>query len=144
MTEQALYEIMKRHPLAVLSTVAHTTVPQAALIGIAVTSDLEIVFDTLKSLRKYRNLTENQNVALVVDCGNESTVQYEGVAAELFGTGTEHYQAAYFEVFPDGRERQKWPNIASSRSTRTSRVRGFARAAGRRLPWFVRWQQAPS
>jgi len=32
MTEQALYEIMKRHSLAVLSTVAHTTVPQAALI----------------------------------------------------------------------------------------------------------------
>ncbi len=112
MTEQALYEIMKRHTLAVLSTVAHTTVPQAALIGIAVTSDLEIVFDTLKSSRKYRNLTENQNVALVVDCGNESTVQYEGVAAELFGTGREHYQAVYFEVFPDGRERQKWPNIA--------------------------------
>jgi hypothetical protein len=94
------------------ATIAGTTVPQAALIGIAVTSGLEIVFDTLKTSRKYRNLTENQNVALVVDCGNESTVQYEGVAAELFGTRMEHYQAAYFEVFPDGRERQTWPNIA--------------------------------
>lgn len=39
-------------------------------------------------------------------------MQYEGVAAELLGTAMEHYQATYFEVFPDGRERQRLANIA--------------------------------
>jgi hypothetical protein len=34
-----------------------------------------------------------------------------------------------------------WASFGTSRSTRTPCVRGFARAPGRRLPWFVRRQR---
>jgi len=33
--------------------------PQAALMGFAVTRELEIVFDTVRSSRKYANLKDN-------------------------------------------------------------------------------------
>jgi hypothetical protein len=39
-----------------LSTLADSNTPQSALVGIATTPDLEIVFDTIKSTRKYPNL----------------------------------------------------------------------------------------
>jgi len=40
--------------------------PESALVAIAVTEDLEIVFDTLDSTRKYRNLISNPKASVVV------------------------------------------------------------------------------
>jgi hypothetical protein len=55
------------------------------LIGIAVTAELEIVFDTVKSSRKYGNLATNPAATFVVGCTSETTLQYEGVASEPLG-----------------------------------------------------------
>src|SRR5271155_5869071 len=51
-----LHSFMVRHRYGVVSTVATPGVPQSALVGIATTPDLEIIFDTLRSTRKYANL----------------------------------------------------------------------------------------
>ena len=56
MTKEFLYQFIKRHPLGVLTTVSREHRPEAALIGIAVTENLEIIFDTVKDSRKYPNL----------------------------------------------------------------------------------------
>ena len=74
-----IYEFMKNERLAVLATVAEDGQPEAALMGVAVTPQLEIVFDTVKSSRKYPNLKKNPRVALVVGCTTEVTVQFEGI-----------------------------------------------------------------
>jgi hypothetical protein len=42
--------------LAVLSTITDTGQPQSALLGMALTQQLEIIFDTVNSSRKHRNL----------------------------------------------------------------------------------------
>src|SRR5215469_1118503 len=83
--------------LAVLSTVSPVNEPQAALMGIAVTQDFEIVFDTVKTSRKYPNLRANPMVALVIGCATEVTVQYEGIAQELGEDELEKYLQVYFE-----------------------------------------------
>jgi pyridoxine/pyridoxamine 5'-phosphate oxidase len=78
MLKDELYEFITKHKLAVLATAAADGAPQAALVGIAVTPELELVFDTVRSTRKARNLSENPVAALVIGCTDEITCQYEG------------------------------------------------------------------
>lgn len=118
MTRQFIYSFIKQHKLAVASTLSNDNKPEAALVGIAISSDLEIIFDTIKTSRKYQNLLQNPSVALVIGWDNETTVQYEGVATELTGADAPHYKEIYFEVYPDGRERdQTWPDIVHFKIT---------------------------
>src|SRR5579859_7788803 len=97
--------------LAVLSTVSPENGSESALMGIAVTPEFEIVFDTVKSSRKYGNLGTNPRVSLVIGCTSEVTVQYEGIAEELTGEELQRYLPIYFAAFPDGPERQSWPGL---------------------------------
>ena len=80
-------------------------------MGFAVTPELEIVFDTVRSSRKYPNLKKNPCVAWVIGCTTEVTVQYEGIAEELEGEELARYKKPYFAKFTDGPERQSWPGI---------------------------------
>jgi general stress protein 26 len=112
MTPHELYAFIHQRKLAVVSSVSAFGLPESALIGIAVTEELEIVFDTVKTSRKYKNLSRNSSVALVIGWDGEETVQYEGIAREPSPKEREHYRNIYFEAFPDGRERAAWPDIA--------------------------------
>lgn len=110
MTKERLYDLLRRHRLGVLATVGEASPdmagqPEAAVVGIAVTPDCEIVFDTVRSARKYRNLVERPRVALVIGWKQETTIQYEGGARELAGPEDDHYRGTYYSVFPEGRER---------------------------------------
>ena len=80
-------------------------------MGVAVTPDFEIVFDTKRSTRKYLNLINNPRVALVIGCGGPVSIQYEGTVEELNGGVLDRYLEVYFAVFPDGRDRQTWPGM---------------------------------
>ena len=118
MTKEFIYSFMKRHNLAVISTLSKDNKSESALIGIAVSENLEIVFDTVKTSRKYKNLSQNPDVALVIGWDNETTVQYEGVAVELSSVGDEYYKEIYYSVYPDGRERAvTWPDIVHFKIT---------------------------
>jgi len=104
MPQEFIYHQLKQYRLAVLATVWDDYQPEAAVIGIAVTRQLEILFDTVRTSRKYRNLITQPKVALVIGWDNETTIQYEGEATEL-GPHDDSYREAYFAVFPDGRVR---------------------------------------
>ncbi len=111
MTEADLYSFIAQCKLGVLSTVAATGTPQSALVGIAVSPNLEIVFDTLNSSRKYPNLIARPRCSFVVGWAGEQTVQYEGEAAELTGAELQRCQEVYFRAWPDGLVRLAWPGI---------------------------------
>ena len=111
MTETDIYAFVAQFRLGVLSTISDANVPQSALVGIAVTPRLEIIFDTVKSSRKYRNLIANRVCSFVVGWAGEQTVQYEGEAEELESPELERYQETYFKMWPDGPARMKWPGI---------------------------------
>ncbi len=111
MNVDEVFQFMKRERLAILATVDERGQPEAALMGFAVTPTLEIIFDTVKSSRKYPNLKNNPRVAWVIGCSTEITVQYQGVAEELAGEELAKYKQAYFAVFPDGPARASWPGI---------------------------------
>jgi len=110
-TKAELYSFLASQRLGVLSSVSAGGQPQSALVGIAVTPDLEIVFDTVKMSRKYGNLVAQTACSFVIGCQGETTVQYEGIAQELSGANLVAYKQIYFAAFPDGPERQSWPGI---------------------------------
>ncbi len=111
MTEADLHSFIARYKLGVLSSVAEAGTPQSALVGIAVTPTLEIVFDTVKSSRKYPNLIARPRCSFVIGCTSEQTVQYEGEATELQGPELKRCQDVYFRVWLDGPSRLTWQGI---------------------------------
>jgi Pyridoxamine 5'-phosphate oxidase len=109
-TRSELHDFLHQHRLAVISTI-NPTWPEAAVVGIAVTEDLDIIFDTLSTSRKYANLRADPRVALVI-WHDAVTVQIEGVADLPDGADLDACKRVYFEAWPDGPEREKWPDIA--------------------------------
>jgi len=113
MTEPDLFAFVAKYKLGVLGTISHRGTPQAALVGIAITPQLEIIFDTVKSSRKYPNLVARPTCSFVIGGWGpgERTVQYEGRAEELKPPKLERYQTIYFSTYPDGPARMSWPGI---------------------------------
>jgi hypothetical protein len=113
MTEADLYLFIAKHRLGILGTIGGNATPQSALMGIAITPQLEIIFDTVKSSRKYPNLIARPACSFVIGGWGaaEQTIQYEGEAEELKLPMLEHYQQIYFKVWPDGPARMSWPGI---------------------------------
>jgi hypothetical protein len=112
MDPQTLYSFLLQHRYGVVSSLAADGTPQSALVGIAVTPQLEIIFDTVKSSRKYPNLIARPACSFVIGWSGEQTVQFEGVAAEPKGPDLDRYQKIYFSAWPDGASRINWPGIA--------------------------------
>ena len=111
MTHESVFRFIAKHKLGVLATISPSGEPQAAVVGIAVTSELELVFDTVKTSRKYQNLAANSKIAFVIGGEEEITVQYEGEAEELRSAEHNKYFDAYFETWPECREHLQWPGI---------------------------------
>lgn len=111
MNVEEVFQFLNGESLAVLATAADNGQPEAALMGFAVTPELEIIFDTLRTSRKYPNLKKNPCVAWVIGGTTEVSVQYEGLAQELEGEEATKYQKTYFAKFTDGPARLTWPGI---------------------------------
>ncbi len=120
MTKDFIYNFAVRHNLGILSTINPKQRPEAALIGIAISKDLEIIFDTVKTSRKYQNILQNPFVAIVIGWDDETTIQYEGKAEVLTDGEGDRLKEVYYDVYPDGRERAKtWPDIVHFKITPT-------------------------
>jgi general stress protein 26 len=114
MTRDDLLQFMRSEKYAVQTSVSAAGSPQAAVVGIAVTDALEIVFDTVASSRKALNLRSNPSIAFVIGGtrdGDERTVQYEGVADEPGGADLDRLLAVYYARFSEGPERRAWPGL---------------------------------
>jgi hypothetical protein len=110
-TRDQLLQFLQAQRLGIVATISPAGDPQSAVVGIAVTGRLEIVFDTLRSTRKCENLRRLPKISVVAGWDQEVTVQYEGVADEPAGAELERLKTCYFGVYPDGVERQGWDGI---------------------------------
>ena len=122
MTSSGLLQHIRSHRLAVQTSVSPSGRPQAAVVGIAVSNAFELVFDSLDTSRKVQNLRRNPCISFVIGGlanGEESTVQYEGIADEPAGAELQRLQEIYLREFPDGLVRQSWPGLVYVRARPT-------------------------
>ncbi len=110
-----LIAFLRKYKLAVEATVAATGAPQAAVIGFAVSDNLELVFDTTEDTRKCQNLRADPRIALVIGWDHDATAQIEGVVDFPTGAELDRIRAVYFSAYPDGRDRLAWPGIVHVR-----------------------------
>lgn len=73
-----LLRYMRGHRLAVVATSAADGSPQAALVGVGVSTALDIIFDTVSTSRKHANLVRDPRAAVTFSGPAEQTLQYEG------------------------------------------------------------------
>jgi hypothetical protein len=111
-THHDLLAFIAGQKLGVLGSISPEGLPQSALVGIAVTPELEIVFDTVTTSRKYRNLMANPAASFVIGWDGEITLQYEGETREPACPELESYKQIYFAAWPECRSHQNWPGIA--------------------------------
>lgn len=65
------------------------------MINFALTNNFEIIFNTFSTYRKYKNISQNNNVSLVIGWDEDSTVQYEGKAQEINGKELVEYKKIF-------------------------------------------------
>lgn len=103
-------EFIKSKPHTVISTCDKDNQPEAAVIGFGETDDLELVFGTYKTSRKYKNILKNNKVAFVIGWDSDYiTVQYEGIAIEIFGEEREKYLSLFHSKLPSAAHYKNHP-----------------------------------
>jgi pyridoxine/pyridoxamine 5'-phosphate oxidase len=91
--------LLAKASLISVATVTPDSRPEAAVVGFAVTPEFEVIFRTSQASRKYTNLQQRPQIALVAWDG-PVTVQYEGTAEELAGAALLPFENLYFEKNP--------------------------------------------
>lgn len=112
MDKKFIFDFLHRHSIAVLSTVTEENKPESAVVQFGDTENLEIIFDTIKTFRKYKNLQQNNRVSFVIGWDEDKTIQYEGNAIELNGEELELYKQQFFEKLPDVQQYEVREGIA--------------------------------
>jgi len=111
MDKAPIHAFMARIRYGVVSSLSRDGVPQSALVGIATTPELEIVFDAKASSRKYANLVERPSCSFVVGWEGEQTVQFEGVAFLPSGDDLKRYLKTYFALWPGAEAQINTPGV---------------------------------
>jgi pyridoxine/pyridoxamine 5'-phosphate oxidase len=112
MTTASLREFINRRGIGVISTISADGAPEAALVELAATADLEIVFHAIETTRKCANLRRDPRIALVVGgWDGPETLQYEGVADEPEEAELAALKELYFASCPLASGRAGWPGL---------------------------------
>lgn len=111
MTRSELLAFVRPIDHAVMASVNSAGGPQAAIVGIVVSDDLELFFDTSNVSRKCLNLRARPKIAFVIGWDDAQTAQVEGIADEPTGDDLARLKKLYFARFAEGPTREKWPDI---------------------------------
>jgi general stress protein 26 len=106
-----ILNFIKAQKICVLSTLSPDGKPESAVIEFGETDNLEIIFDTVETYRKYKNLSNNSNVAVVIGWDKDITVQYEGKAIELVGDDAKEYKELFWKKNPKAQKWENYPGI---------------------------------
>jgi pyridoxine/pyridoxamine 5'-phosphate oxidase len=110
MDRQSLLAFARTAKFWVEASASAAGAPQAAVVGVAVSDDFELVFDTIGTTRKAKNLRANPHIALVM-WNDAKTLQIDGIADEPTDVELARIKKVYFATFTDGPEREGWADI---------------------------------
>jgi hypothetical protein len=116
-----IVSFVREKKLAVQASTPHGGAPQSAVVGVVVSENIEIFFDTLSTSRKAQNLRRDGRISFVFgwDLEEAQTAQIEGVVDEPSGETLARLKKLYIGRFPDGAEREALPDITYFRARPT-------------------------
>ena len=94
-------QFVKDDNLAVLATISPDYVPEAALMGVAVSDSAVLIFDAPAGARKLSNIHFNDRVAVVIGWSGGVSIQVEGSVRIVIGDERKHYEEIYASQFPN-------------------------------------------
>ena len=110
LTRKRALEFLRQCALGTVATVGEDGTPEAALVNLAVTDDLEVIFETIQTTQKCINLRRNPRAAVVASLGEE-TLQYQGIADEPDAFALKPLLEVYFAAQPAALRHRGWPGL---------------------------------
>lgn len=109
-----ILDFLKKHTLTVISTIdVEGEKPESAVIAFTEKENLEIIFGTSNTTRKYKNIQKNPHASFVIGWdGAVGTLQYEGIARELSTEESKAYSVAHIAKNPGS---EKYVNLQDQR-----------------------------
>lgn len=100
--EKLVVDFIASQILGVVSTVNKEGRPESALVAVTEAENMNLIFGTANTSRKYHNLKNNPSVAITIgnDVDEAITVQYEGVVEELSGEEMERCRDLHIKKNP--------------------------------------------
>jgi pyridoxine/pyridoxamine 5'-phosphate oxidase len=111
LNKAALVDFIRARGLGVVSTTSQNGTPEAALVNLAVTQDLELVFYALQDSRKCANLRRDARIAVVIGWDDEKTLQCEGIADEPREPELGRLKQIYADARPRAAAQMAWPGL---------------------------------
>lgn len=108
-TRKKLHDFIWARGQGVIATTGSAGQPEAALMDIAVTPDLQLIFETTDQTRKFANLRARPGVAFVIGWDGNETLQYDGIAEEPEGRALAEARKLYVAAFPEKISHLNWP-----------------------------------
>ena len=99
----------------VIATANREQGPESAYINLAVMPDMAIVFETLITSRKYRNLPRDPRASLVIGGKGKTTLQIEGLVDEPTEVLLDDIIQIYYDACPQNVSHRNWPGITYMR-----------------------------
>ena len=100
-----ILNFIKKQKFTVISTISYRRDKQSegSVIAFSEAENLEIIFGTYNTNRKYENIKNNPEISLVFGFSNNPkiTVQYEGTAEELSGDEKDFFAKRHVEKNPE-------------------------------------------
>lgn len=109
--KKVLFEFIRTRGSGVVSTTSASGAPEAALVNIAVTENLELIFYALQTTRKCINLRRDPRIAVVVGRDDENTLQYEGGVDEPRDEELTRLKKTYRASRPNVEFQMEWPGL---------------------------------
>lgn len=102
---------IKEANAGVIATADKEHGPESAFINLAVLPDLAIVFETLITSRKYRNIQRDPRASLVIGGHGKTSLQIEGLIDEPTDVLLDEVVAEYYEACPYNLSHRNWPGV---------------------------------
>jgi len=107
--KQKILDFLKTQKHMVIATESNS-IPEAALVGFCEFDNLNLMFGTATTSRKFQNIQNNSRVAIVFGFSEGITVQYEGIVSIMIGNEIAEDKKKYFEKQPQAKKYESDPN----------------------------------
>lgn len=101
MERKDLLPFIRRHQLAVVSTISKSGFPQSSVVRILATDAFELVFSAGYQQRKVANLATCEKISAVIGWDEYQTIQLEGIGTVLHGAKLEKIREFFAKEAPD-------------------------------------------